>query len=170
MPLLVGLLQDWADAGALYLIAQPLVKVLNKITLSTQPPVQSHACLFRDRFLEHHQVTSQSLCADDPWADATTGPMCMVGAVKMLACLVSISARFAARLVHAGALTVLMFLTAKIFMQPGRAGRHAAGADATSDLAKAIRECIGTFERSVPGVSQWQCHDVFVLWLHICAC
>ena len=85
-----------------------------------------------------------------------------------------ISAGFATRLVHAGALTALMRLAASAtaLEQRAEAAGHGAGADAGdpsahSEEAQWGQECYAVFARAVPQVSRWV-HFVEALTVGAC--
>ena len=66
------------------------------------------------------------------------------------------SARFAARLVHAGALSALERLASKQLAHSGEAAKQGAGADAgdsTSRTEQVVMDCCAAFRSSVPRVS-----------------
>ena len=110
--------------------------------------------------------------AGNPWADSEEAPQCAVRlcfeAFTDLAC---ISAEFAARLVHAGALTALMRLLDKVVAQRTAAVRHGApeGAhDGPAPTKKVVMGCFTSVGRLVPQVScRPRCRSGCVLWLHV---
>ena len=68
-----------------------------------------------------------------------------------------ISARFAARLVHAGALTAMERLAAKQLEHSGEAAEQGAGADAgdtAAEMEVLVMNCCAAFGCSVPRVSR----------------
>ena len=73
-----------------------------------------------------------------------------------------ISARFAARLVGAGALSALESLAAKQLEYSIKTAKHEARGDTaviTTRIEQAVMDCCAAFGRSVPRVSRRECYS-----------
>ena len=110
--------------------------------------------------------------AGNPWAGSEEVPQCAVRlCFEAFSDLAGISAEFAARLVHAGALTALMRLHDKLVAQRKAAARHGAPAgahDGPGPTKKVIMGCFTRVGRLVPQVCcRARCRRGGALWLHV---
>ena len=93
-----------------------------------------------------------------------------------------ISARFAARLVGAGALSALESLAAKQLEYSIKTAKHEARGDTavittrieqaviSTQIERAVMDCCAAFGRSVPRVSRRECYSwTYLLCLRVCA-
>ena len=108
------------------------------------------------------RAVRNAIGADDAWADIKDAPHAIVCLYAALNDLGAISARFAARLVYAGALTALLRLAEKA---PGR-GAGAGAGDSQALAYEGLMHCFETFRRSVPQVSR----RGYCGWIACCGC
>ena len=90
-----------------------------------------------------------TLSAGTPWRGIPCAPLFMAGVYGGMTDIVSISPRFAARLVHAGALTAMERLGAKAVEDEARVG----ALNSTAPMDQARSTCFTAFKRSVLRVS-----------------
>ena len=117
-----------------------------------------------------HLPTRSALGADDPWSEFLNASLTMKRFFDHFANLSRISARFAAGLVHAGALSELARLAAKP-KHCGQAGEDGAGASAADIIAQAENafvNCFVALGRSFPQVSHRRCSLLGVFSVDIC--
>ena len=107
-----------------------------------------HACSCRSLKISSPSHLSVHNSADNPWPESADVVRGIVNTYKAFTDLGGISARFAARLVKAGALHALEDLVATTLMR--EALRYKAGAIALVDEASA--DCLATLGRSIPQV------------------
>ena len=119
-------------------------------------------------------LTRGKLGAGGPWAEDPAAPQSKAILFDNVTSLSRISARFAARLVHAGALPALLHLEAKQLEHCGEAAGQGPGASADSLTRQVVKEaferCIAAFARSVPQVSHQEALQLDVHTVAVCAC
>ena len=157
VPFIVGSLRDWADKGAQPCnVQRPATRCITAVEAG-----QCETCLPDDIYMSGDAYNSQTkhmgsqpeivLGADNPWEGSRSASQHMESLYAMVANLGRISARFVARLVHAGALTALERLRSKAAGHGARLGAHEKAMEEARTL------CFTTFARSVPQVTCWGC-------------